>query len=400
MPEVNRTRTQWRIVSVFVLIVASLSCAAHAADTVTIGGKPPSTIAAGTAYAFTPTATDSAGKKLTYTVTNKPAWASFNSATGKLSGTPAAANVGKYSNIAISASDGTAYAMLWFSITVQAGSGGGGGSGGTLTITGSPPSSVSAGSAYSFTPTTTDAAGRTITFSVVNKPSWATFSAKNGQLSGTPATANVGTYSNIAIAASDGSTSALLWFSIKVNAAGGGSPTVTITGTPPASVAAGSGYSFTPTAKDSAGKTLSFSVTNKPSWATFSIATGQLSGTPPSAQTDASITISASDGTASAALAPFTISVTSAPASGSATLAWTDPTLNTNGSALTNLAGIHIYYGPSQSSMSSMVTVASTTQTSYTVTGLGTGTWYFGATAYTTSGTESAISQIGSKTIQ
>ncbi len=399
MAEVRRTRTQWRIVSVFVLVVASLSCAAYAADTVTISGKPPSTVAAGTAYAFTPTASDSAGRTLTYTVTNKPAWATFNTATGKLSGTPAAANVGKYSDIAIGASDGTASAVLWFSITVQSGSGGGGGSGGTLTITGSPPSTVSAGSAYSFTPTTTDAAGRTITFSVVNKPAWATFSARNGQLSGTPTAANVGKYGNIAIAAADGSTTALLWFSIAVTAASGGSSTVTITGTPASSVVAGSAYSFTPTAKDSAGKTLSFSVSNKPSWASFSIATGQLSGTPASAQTDASITISASDGTASAALAPFTINVSAAQTNGSATLAWTDPTLNTNGSALTNLAGIHIYYGTSQSAMTNVVTVASTTQTSYTVTGLGTGTWYFGATAYTTSGTESSISQIGSKTI-
>ena len=78
---------------------------------------------------------------------------------------------------------------------------------------------------------------------------------------------------------------------------------------------------------------------------------------------------------------------------------WADPTQNTNGTTLMNLAGVHLYYGTSASALTHEITVASTTQTSYTISGLTSGTWYFGATAYNTSGVESAMSDIGSKAI-
>ena len=193
-------------------------------------------------------------------------------------------------------------------------------------------------------------------------------------------------------------------FGITVQASGSGtsSGSVKISGTPPASVTAGSSYHFQPSATDSAGRTVSFSVANKPSWATFSIASGLLSGTPTTSQTGtyANITISASDGQSSSALPAFSISVgTTQAATGSATLEWSDPTKNTNGSALTDLAGIHIYYGTSESAMNHEITVSSTSETSYTISGLAAGTWYFGATAYTTAGMQSALSEIGSKTI-
>ena len=84
---------------------------------------------------------------------------------------------------------------------------------------------------------------------------------------------------------------------------------------------------------------------------------------------------------------------------GSATLAWQAPTSNTNGSALSDLAGYHIYYGTSAGSMTQTVNVPSASATSYVVGSLSTGTWYFGITAYTNTGLESALSNIGSKTI-
>ncbi len=275
----------------------------------------------------------------------------------------------------------------------------------TITIAGKPPSTISAGSAYSFTPTATDSAGHKVSFTITGKPSWATFNSATGALTGTPSSGSVGKYSNIGISAFyETSYSSVLWFSITVSS-GSGTPSsaVTISGTPSTKVTAGSAYSFQPKASDPAGKTISYSVTNKPSWATFSIATGLLSGTPTTAQEGsyANITVSASDGTASSSLAPFTIQVT-APSSGtgSATLTWSDPTKNTNGTALTNLAGIRIYYGSSEASLNHEITVASTSETSYTVGGLAAGTWYFGATAYNTAGVESAMSALGSTTVQ
>lgn len=88
------------------------------------------------------------------------------------------------------------------------------------TILGNAATSVIAGQSYSFTPTTTDPSGKTLTFSISNKPPWATFSTSTGQLSGTPAAVNVGTYFNIVISVSDGAQSASLGaFSITVTAA-------------------------------------------------------------------------------------------------------------------------------------------------------------------------------------
>ena len=296
-----------------------------------------------------------------------------------------------------------------FSITVTAAGGGTQNpsppsSGGGLTISGSPPSTVNAGSAYSFTPATKDGtSGRTLSFAIVDNPAWATFSSSTGKLSGTPSTANVGKFTNIEIAVNDGLTAAVLpSFSISVQASGGSTPpTVTISGTPSTSVTEGKTYSFTPSAKDSAGRTLSYSVSNKPSWASFSIASGLLTGTPTQTGSYSNIVVSASDGQASSSLAPFAIKVVApTAATGAATLQWSDPTKNTNGTTLTNLAGVHLYYGQSQSSMTNEVTIASTSETTYTVSGLTAGTWYFGETAYTTTGMVSSLSPIGSKTIQ
>lgn len=274
----------------------------------------------------------------------------------------------------------------------------------TLSISGTPANGVVVGQSYAFTPTATDSRTRTLVFAIANRPPWASFSASSGRLTGTPTTANVGTYSSIVIAVSDGTRTATLpAFSIQVSAAVAAPalPPV-ISGTPPTSIAAGSPYAFTPTASDPAGQTLAFSVQNKPAWANFSIASGALSGTPTTAQAGvyANVVISASDGQNASALPAFNITVTAAPAlSGSALLDLTVPTQNTDGSALTDLAGVRVYYGTAPTSLTQVVQLAGSTVSSYTVSNLASGTWYFAATAYTSVGTESALSAIVSKTI-
>ena len=277
----------------------------------------------------------------------------------------------------------------------------------TVTISGSPSHTATAGVAYSFTPTTNDTARRTAVFSITHKPSWATFSTTTGRLSGTPSTANVGWDYGILIQVSDG-----VWirdlppFSLHVVAAGkapiisGKAPI--ISGTPATTDTAGHAYSFQPSASGPSGMALSFSVRNMPSWATFSIASGRLSGTPSSTQTGTygNIIISVSDGQASSALAPFSISVTGAAATRQVIVDWSPPTQNTNGTALTNLAGVRVYYGPSASNLSQLTEVVGTAVKSYTISNLSAGTWYFGAVAYTTTGAQSAMSSIASTTIQ
>ncbi len=188
-----------------------------------IGGQPATTVVAGQAYSFTPNASDPDGDMLSFAVTAKPAWASFDASTGRLSGTPSAAQVGSSPGIRISVTDGKTFSELApFSITVtqapnQA-----------PTITGAPASSVVAGQPYAFTPIASDADGDALTFSIQNRPAWAMFASSTGQLSGTPTSAQVGSYPNIVISVSDGKTStALSPFGVAVSAAPNRAPTIT-----------------------------------------------------------------------------------------------------------------------------------------------------------------------------
>jgi hypothetical protein len=389
------------------------SLVAEASDALAISGTPSQGVSVGQAYSFTPTVSDPSKGKLSFIIVNRPGWATFSATTGTLSGTPTAAWAGNQENdILITVSDGSVSASLpEFHIkvgtTTTGGGGGGGGGSGSLAISGTPSQGATVGTSYTFTPTVSDPSKASESFTIVNRPGWATFSATTGTLTGTPTAAWAGNQENdILITVSAGGASASLpEFHIKVSAAssGGGSDVPVISGTPSTSVVAGSAYSFQPTAKDPDGKTLSFSVQNKPTWATFSIASGLLDGTPTTAQTGAydDIVISASNGTSTSALPAFNVSVTKAPTSttGSATIDWVAPTKNTNGSALTDLAGFRIYYGTSPSSLTKVVQVASSTQTSFTIGGLAAGTWYFGGVAYTTTGTQSGMSSVVSTSI-
>jgi hypothetical protein len=360
-----------------------------------ISGTPPTAVVAGSTYSFAPDASDANGDPLVFSIANRPAWASFDTLTGRLSGTPDAASVGIYPSVTISVTDGTtSVALAPFSITVS------GSVNRAPTISGTPPASVTAGQAYAFRPIAADADNDTLGFSIQNKPVWATFSSVTGQLSGTPTSTHVGTYSNVVISVSDGKASAALApFTSTVAAAPNAAPT--ISGTPATSVNAGSAYSFRPSAADANGDTLTFLIANAPAWATFNVATGQLSGTPTSTHvgTYSNVIISVSDGKASAALAPFAITVVSA-SIGTAAITWTPPTANTDGSTLTDLAGYRILYGVSAAQLTQTIQVASAGISSYVVENLAPGTYYFAVRAYTSGGAESVSSNVVTKVVQ
>lgn len=172
----------------------------------------------------------------------------------------------------------------------------------------------------------------------------------------------------------------------------------TIGGSPATTVTAGTAYDFKPTASDPNGLPLTFSITGKPSWATFSTTTGELSGTPGSGDIGTStITITASNGTTQASMS-FVLSVVQA-ATGSATLSWVAPTTHTDGSAMTDLAGFRVYYGMQQGSLSNRLSIANATVTTTIISSLTSGTWYFAVTAVDSAGHESGYSNIASKTL-
>jgi hypothetical protein len=272
------------------------------------------------------------------------------------------------------------------------------------TISGTPPTTVTIGTAYSFRPTASDADGNSLRFSIQNLPSWASFSRRTGRLRGTPTVA--GTYQGISISVTDGYyTTALPTFQIAVAAPATPPPPApvtppTISGTPPIAARVGQVYTFTPTASDPAGRALAFSIANKPSWAGFSTITGTLAGTPGAVDvaTFSNITISVSNGSATASLAPYSINVQQA-SMGSVTLQWQPPTTRTDGSALTNLAGYRVYYGTSQGSYPNQVAVNSPGLSSFVVQNLPPGTYWFVITAVDSAGLESTQSNSVSKQV-
>ncbi|MBM4220217.1 MAG: hypothetical protein FJ171_11465 [Gammaproteobacteria bacterium] len=190
----------------------SAACANQAVNQApVISGTPAAVAPVGQSYSFTPTASDPEGKAISFSVANKPPWASFSTSTGRLSGTPSNAAIGEHVDIVIAVSDGVLTAALApFSIIVSAANQ-------APTIGGTPATSALEGQAYAFTPTAADADGDALTFSITNRPAWATFSSSTGRLSGTPPVGSTGTYRDITIRVSDGQlTTALPAFSIDV----------------------------------------------------------------------------------------------------------------------------------------------------------------------------------------
>jgi hypothetical protein len=374
-----------------VLAIPGIAAAANSAPT--ISGTPKTSIATGAYYSFTPQSSDANGDTLNFTILNRPSWASFSYGSGGLYGTPT--KTGTWSNITIFVSDGTiTKALPKFSITVTAGANS------APKISGTPATSLTLGSSYSFTPTASDPNGDTLNFTIGNRPSWASFSYGSGGLYGKPTVA--GTWSDITIYVSDGKlTTKLATFSITVKAATASTNAAPkISGTPIKAINAGKAYAFTPTASDANGDALTFSIAGKPSWAAFSTTTGKLSGTPTAAQvgTYSGIAIKVSDGKATASLASFAIAVT-AISNGAATLNWTPPTRNTDGTSLSNLAGYRIYYGTSSGTLNQTISISNASVSTYIVENLSPATYYFAVKAYNSTGVESALSNKVSKTI-
>ncbi|QYZ67046.1 MAG: cadherin-like domain-containing protein [Gammaproteobacteria bacterium (ex Lamellibrachia satsuma)] len=277
-----------------------------------ISGSPTGTVDEGSVYSFSPNASDADGDVLVFSISNKPAWASFNTTTGQLYGTPGTGTAGSYGNISISVTDSADSALLdSFTITVIASE-----KNQAPTIVGSPLPSVAEGSAYTFSPSASDADGDTLSFSITSKPDWASFNTTTGRLNGTPGYDDAGSYGNILISVTDGTeNTSLPSFTITVSNT---NRAPTINGVPAENIDEGSAYSFTPIASDADGDDLSFSIANKPTWASFNTATGQLSGAPGvgTAGNYENIRISVSDSTESSTLNAFQILVNTAAQAG------------------------------------------------------------------------------------
>jgi hypothetical protein len=363
---------------------------------------PPSTTATeDSIYAYQPIVVDADGDKLTFNISNRPAWASFNTSTGYLSGTPDNGDVGTYSDIKISVSDGLASASTGaFSITVS-------NTNDTPVISGSPMTRLEENNPYNFQPSASDPDGDKLVFSISGRPSWATFNNSTGQLSGTPGASDTGTYSNILISVSDGTASSnLTAFSIIVDTIEPSNTGPTISGSPSTTAIEGSAYVFQPNVFDADGDKLAFGISNRPSWASFDSSNGRLSGTPAvgDAGTYSNILISVSDGLVPTKLPTFNIQVEVAQVqtgAGSFTLRWTEPVSRVDNTALfiTEIASFSIHYGTSPGIYPNSIDVDNTAQT-LTVNDLPEGTYYVVMTTIDTDGLESTYSEEITKDVQ
>ncbi|MEN8130806.1 MAG: fibronectin type III domain-containing protein [Pseudomonadota bacterium] len=82
-------------------------------------------------------------------------------------------------------------------------------------------------------------------------------------------------------------------------------------------------------------------------------------------------------------------------------LSWTAPTTRTDGETLTlsELEGYRIYYGTESDDLIPLVDLNDSSITSYSITDLRPGIYYFAVTAYDYEGLESGFSEIASKEI-
>ncbi|HFC53465.1 MAG TPA: hypothetical protein ENJ43_03425, partial [Gammaproteobacteria bacterium] len=143
-------------------------------DPPTISGTPDTTVAEDSPYTFTPTASDvDPGDTLTFSIGNKPSWANFSSATGTLSGTPTNDDVGTTTGIVITVTDsaGVSASLQPFDITVT-------NVNDPPTITSTPLTTATEGTAYTYNVTATDPdSGDALTITALTKPNWLVLTA-------------------------------------------------------------------------------------------------------------------------------------------------------------------------------------------------------------------------------
>ena len=126
----------------------------------TISGAPATTVVVGTPYTFTPTASDPDGQPLTFSIRNRPTWASFDTATGRLQGTPPLPTSARSpTSRSRSATGRWPWRCRRSRIVVTPPP-----VNRAPVISGAPMTSVEAGTAYTFVPTASDADGNPLTF--------------------------------------------------------------------------------------------------------------------------------------------------------------------------------------------------------------------------------------------
>ena len=293
-------------------------------------------------------------------------------------------------------------------------------------ISGVPAESVAEGSTYVFQPSASDADGDSLTFSIQNRPSWASFNGSTGRLYGTPDAADVGNYDNIKIAVSDGAaTTSLPAFSIAVNAVTAAashdlflSSFPDRSGATPLNGSSVTGDVYVFAGPDSSIQKAEFFIDDTSAqgiaYQTEGNAPYDLAGTLSADVAKPFDTTQLTQGlhtvTARLTLMDGSNQLVNAVVwvtndgdliaqTGSVSLSWVAPTQRADGTpiSVSELAGYTVHYGPSQGNYTSSIAIDDPFTTSVVVTDLPTGTYYFALTAIDKAGLESGYSGAVSK---
>ncbi len=246
--------------------------------------------------AFSIQATDSDGDTLSYSASQLPPGASFNQSTRTFSWTPGYAQAGTH-QVTFSVSDGNATDSETIAINI-------GDVNRPPTVAPIGQRSIAENQPLSIVVEATDPDGDAITVSASGLPAGAVFEPTTHRLNWQPTFDQSGEY-HVTFRVSDGKESASR--DVRITVAESNRAPV-IGGTPPTAATAGQSYHFVPTAHDDDGQPLTFTISGRPSWASFDARTGVLTGTAVQGSYP-DILISVSDGQASASLAPFAIHV-------------------------------------------------------------------------------------------
>lgn len=232
-----------------------------------IGNK---SILEGANLGFTASASDTDGDTLTFSASGLPAGAGFNSSTGIFSWTPSSDQSGQYS-VTVSVSDGTASDSETIQITVA-----------DVVVNQAPvlaaigDKAVDEGATQYIPVSATDPDGDSLTYSVGNLPSGASFDPASRMFSWPPTFEQAGVYT-VTFTVSDGSLSDSEQITISVRDTNR-TPVLNSIGTK--TIGEGSSLSFTVSASDPDNDALTYRAEGLPTGAQFNPATRQFNWVP------------------------------------------------------------------------------------------------------------------------
>jgi O-glycosyl hydrolase len=195
--------------------------------------------------------------------------------------------------------------------------------GNTVTVTNPGSQTGKVGTAASLQVQASDSAsGQTLSYTASGLPAGLSINSSTGLISGTPTTAGTSSVTVTATDTTGASGSANFTWTINPNSSG---QTVTVTNPGNQTGTVGTAESLQIAATDTpAGQTLTYSATGLPAGLSINSSTGLISGTPTTAVTAASVTVTAKDGTGASGSATFTWTINGTVSGGSCKVVYTN----------------------------------------------------------------------------